>query len=146
MKFYQTKRKIIPGTSLKVVEKIASKLFRRIKSQTKRTPYIRSAYFKREKVFLNIFWSHLHDKRIPDRVRRLKYFDCALDLIRNSRIKPSVKPNPNNKSEVLYRFLGQTKHRDLFVVQIKENRRSKRKDLISIIPQNKKPSRPSGSV
>jgi len=146
MKAYKTKRNIIPGTHFKIVEKVAKKILKVIKNKSKRTTFIKSAYFKKEKIFLNIFWSHLHNKRLPDRVRRLKYFDCAVDLIRNSKIEPIIKSNPNNKSELLYRFIGITKGGEIFMVQIKENKRTKRKNLISIIPKTKKSSRPGGSV
>lgn len=136
MEVYQTKAGIIPGTSFKTVEKIALKLFKKIKSKTKRTPYIRSAYFKKEKVFLNIFWSHLHQRNEKDKTRRLKNFECAIDLIKNSKIEPSIKENPNNKSELLYRFIGKTRGGEIFVVQIKMNRNNKKKYLISVFPQN----------
>ena len=136
MKVYQLKAKIIPGTSYKEVEKIALKIFKEIKSKSKRIPYIRSEYFNNEKVFLNIFWSHLHEKQLPERLRRLKYFDCALDLIKNSKMEPVKKVNPKDKTVLLYRFTGKTKGGDIFQVQIKENRKSKRKDFISILPPN----------
>lgn len=136
MQYYQTKTNLIPGTSYKDVDKIALRIFRKIKAQTKRTPYIRSAYFNKEKVFLNIFWSHLHEKPQPDRFRRLKYFECSLDLMKNSVITPTTKINPNNKSEIFHRFMGKTKGGNIFKVQIKENIKTKRKDFISIVPLN----------
>lgn len=136
MQYYQTKANIIPTTSYKTVEDVALKYFKEIKKRTKRTPYIRSIYFNKQKVFLNIFWSHLHEKHEKERTRRLKYFECALDLIKNSKITPSVKTNPNKQSESLYRFAGKTKGGNIFFVQIKENKKTKRKDLISIFPVN----------
>lgn len=136
MQYYQTKANLIPGTSYKDVEKIALRIFKKIKAQTKRTPYIRSVYFNKEKVFLNIFWSHLHEKSQPDRFRRLKYFDCAIELIKNSKVKPFEKINPKDNFEILYRFSGRTKGGEIFQAQIKENRKSKRKDFISILPPN----------
>jgi hypothetical protein len=131
---YKTNRQKLPGTSFKEVEQAARAIFRQIKSRSKRTPYVRSKYFRKEKVFLNIFWQHLHEKHEKDRVRRLKFYDCAIDLIQHSTLAPETRENFQNKDELLHRFLGQTKSGDQFVVQIKEDKRSGRKDLISIYP------------
>lgn len=105
-------------------------------NKTKRTPYVRSVYFKKEKIFLTIFWSHLHKKSEKDKTRRLKYFECAIDLIKNSKIEPTIKENPNSKTELLYRFLGRTSGGELFAVQIKMSKTNKKKYLISIFPLN----------
>ncbi|EKD55988.1 MAG: hypothetical protein ACD_58C00322G0008 [uncultured bacterium] len=129
---YRTKINKLSGSNFKEVEKQAKKIFRSIK--TKRTPYLRSKYFRGEKVFLNIFWRHLYDKHEKDRTRRLKFYECAFDLISNNSNNPTTKDNPNKPEEILYRFLGVTKSNEYFRVQIKENKRTKRKDLISIIP------------
>lgn len=134
LEVYRTNKKKIRGTSFSEVNKTAEAIYKTIKSKTKRTPYIRSKYFKKEKVFLSLFWHHLFDKREKDRVRRLKFYDCALDLIRNSNFDPETRENFQKKDELLHRFHGITKNSERFVVQIKENKRSKRKDLISIYP------------
>ena len=134
MNYYQTKKKKLSGTSFYEIEKQAKRIFSQIKSKTKRTPHIRSKYFKKEKVFLNIFWKHLHEKHQKDKVRRLKFYDCALDLIRNSTYNPITRENFKKQDELLHRFLGITKSKEKFIVQIKENKRSKGKDLISIYP------------
>jgi len=134
MDLFKTKKKKIPGTSFREVNKDAQLIYKRIKSQTKRTPYLRSKYFKKEKVFLALFWAHLFDKNEKDRVRRLKFYDCALDLIKNSTYDPESRENFQKKGELLHRFYGITTNREKFVVQIKENKRTKRKDLISIYP------------
>ena len=135
MIYYKTKKQKISGTSFKEVNKTAKIIFKQITSKTKRTPYIRSKYFKKEKIFLNLFWSHLFEKREKDRVRRLKFYDCALDLIKNSTHDPETRENFQKKDELLHRFYGVTKNGEKFVVQIKENKRTKRKDLISIYPE-----------
>jgi len=132
MEVYQTKTNIIPGTNFKAVENIALVKFKAIRNKSKRTPYVRSAYFKKQKVFLNIFWSHLHQKR--DRMERLRYFDCAIDLIKKSKCTPNIFVPKSSKNEKLHRFLGKTKDGKVFCVQIKENIRTKRKDLISMFP------------
>lgn len=133
---YRTKKSKLHGTSYKEIEKNAFLIFKEIKSHTKRIPYVRSKYFRREKVFLNLFWSHLHQKREKDRVRRLVFYDCDLDLIKNSALDPETRENFQKKDELLHRFLGATRNNEKFIVQIKENKRTRRKDLISIYPLN----------
>ena len=77
----------------------------------------------------------MFDKNEKDRVRRLRYYDCALDLIKNSNYDPVSRENFQKKDELLHRFYGVAKNNEKFVVQIKENKRTKRKDLISIYPE-----------
>jgi hypothetical protein len=95
---------------------------------------LRSAYFKKEKVFLDYFWQHLQEKNWRDRTRRLQFYPCALDLIRNSRVRPTFQINLNNPSERLHRFLGMTKNKEAFAVQIKEDLRRKEKHFIAVFP------------
>ena len=135
MELFKTKKKKIAGSSFKEVNKTAQLIYKQIKSKTKRTPYIRSKYFKKEKVFLTLFWDHLFDKKEKDRVRRLKFYDCALDLIKNSTYDPETRENFRKKNELLHRFHDILASGEKFVVQIKENKRTKRKDLISIYPE-----------
>ena len=72
---YKTKNRKLPGTHWNQVLKKAFNLYKEIKSKTKRRPYVRSVYFKKEKVFLELFWRHLHEKEnIRDKTRRIKYF------------------------------------------------------------------------
>ena len=135
MKTYQTKANKLSGSDFKEIHEKALDIYKIIKRETKRRPYVRSAYFKKDKVFLQLFWNHLFEKQNwRDRVRRLKYFPCAIELIRKSKFEPTSKENPNKKSEILHRFAGITKDRDLFFVQIKEYKQSGEKWLISIFP------------
>ena len=131
---YQTKTKKLPGANYTEVRKRAIIVFNRIKKRTKRKPYIKSAYFKKQKIFFDFFWTHLHQKNPKERFKRLKYFECAIDLIKNSRNKPFTEVNRNKKNEILHRFVGLTKEKELFYAQIKENRRSKRKYFMSCFP------------
>lgn len=131
---YQTKTEKFPGTSYKEVYKKARVVFSEIKRRTKRKSYIRSAYFHRQKIFFDFFWIHLNQKQIPERIRRLKYFKAAINLIRKSRNHPESMQNPNKQSEILHRFAGLTKNKELFFVQIKEHKRTGRKQLMSIFP------------
>ena len=139
MKVYKTKAAKLIGTNFYEINQIASSLYRQIKKKTKRRPYVRSAYFKKDQVFLELFWKHLFDKsNWRDRVRRLKYFPCALELIQNNRFEPASKENPNKPGEILHRFAGVTKDKDLFYVHIKEDKKSGQKYFMSVFPAGDK--------
>lgn len=131
---YQTKTKKLAGTSYSEVREKALVIFREIKRKTKRRPYIRAAYFKKQKIFFDYFWVHLFDKALSERVRRLKYLDCAMDLIKNSNKEPESFQNPNRHSEILHRFAGLSKEKELFYVQIKEDKKTGNKYLMSVFP------------
>lgn len=131
---YTTKINKLKGHDYKVVHKQALALYKEISSRTKRKPYIRSRYFNKEKVFLDYFWQHLMDKTCNDRVRRLKLYPCALDLIRNNMITAIPQLNRNKLSEKLYRFKGIAPSGDIFCVQIKETKKKERY-FISVFPQ-----------
>lgn len=135
MRIYQTKAEKLSGTDFHEVYKKAFGLYEQIRKKTKRRAYLRSAYFKKDKIFLTLFWQHLWDKnKWQDRMRRLKYFLAALELIQYSRCEPKSKENPNKAGEVLHRFAGSTKDKDLFFVQIKENKKTGQKYFISVFP------------
>lgn len=127
---YQTKSSKISGTSYGEVMKKAFLAYDEIKKKTKRRPYIRSAYFKKEKVFLEYFREHLFQKSQKERMNRLRFFNAALELVRDSKTGPIEKNESVERGETLYRFAGLTKEKSLFYVQIKEDKR-KRKYLMS---------------
>jgi acyl carrier protein phosphodiesterase len=131
---YQTKTKKLSGTDYREVNSKILIIFKKIKSKTKRRPYIRSAYFKKQKIFFDYFWDHLWQKSWKERVKRLKYFLCAIELIQKSRQEPISKQNPNKKSEILHRFAGLTKDRELFYTQIKEDKKTEQKYFMSVFP------------
>ncbi len=133
MGLYITKIKRISGTSYSEVYPQAISLYKTIKFRSKRRPYLRSAYFKKEKVFLDYFWDHLREKHHNDRTRRLQQYACGLDLIEYSRIEPIQQRNPKKFSETLYRFIGRNGNNDMFAVQIRENKNGE-KGLMSIFP------------
>ena len=135
MEFYTTKIKKLPGTSYSEVLPQANAIYKSLQARTKRRPYLRSAYFKKEKIFLDYFWHHLREKRLNDRMRRLQYYACGLDLIAHSHVKPIKALNPNRPSEVWYRFVGKNGNGEKFTVQIKENKDGE-KSLMSIYPCN----------
>lgn len=134
MKSFKTKSEKLSGTNFKEVYKKAFRLYQVIKKESKRRPYVRSAFFQKEKIFLPLYWQHLHEKfSLKDKTRRVKYFSCAIELLKKSKISPESKPG-DSKSEILHRFTGITPEGDIFFVQIKEDRNSKEKWLISTFP------------
>ncbi len=135
MTVYQTKTKKLSETNYSEVKKHAAFILNQIKKRTKRRPYIRSAYFNKQKIFFDYFWIHLSQKNLRERIRRLRYFPCALDLIRNSRIVPVSIENADNRNEMLHRFTGKTKDKEVFFVQIKESKRGDKKYLMSCFPK-----------
>jgi len=136
MKAYRSSVSKLPGTNYKEAYLKAHIFYKRIRSRSKRRPYIRSAYFKKSKIFLGLFWQHLDLKNWRDRHRRIRLFPCAIDLIQNSRFDPTTKQNPNKPDELLHRFAGLTRDNELFFVQIKEDRSSDQKWLVSVFPED----------
>lgn len=137
MNAYRTKTQKLSGTDFKEVREKARNLYQNIKKKSRRKPYIRSKFFKKEKIFLDLFWSHLFEKNYWDQTRRLKFFPCAIELVENSSSEPISKQNPNKESEVLHKFEGITPSKEVFFVCIKEQNKGK-KWLMSIYPDNSK--------
>lgn len=131
---FRSKFNKLHGSNYAEVRKNAEIVFKQIKSKTKRNPYIRSAYFNKQKIFFDYFWEHLQQKRPQERYTRLKYFQVAVDVIKNSRNSPITKENPNRKHEILHRFFGETKNKELFYVQVKEDIKSGKKYFMSCFP------------
>lgn len=137
MRAYITKSKQLSGTNYSEVLKKAVKLHSNLKKQSKRRTYVRSQYFKKEKIFLDLFWHHLRDKfSHKEKTKRLKYYPCAIELIQKTIFLPTSKVNPSKNKEVLHRFAGLAPNGELFFVQIKENKAKKQKYLISVFPVN----------
>lgn len=134
---YEARVRAISSNQPAVVYKEARSLYQKIQKKTKRRPYIRSAYFKKEKVFLESYWHHLYQKNWRDRVRRMKLFPCGVDLIENSHQAPQSKMNPRDSGEMLHRFSGRTPEEILFDVQIKEEIKTGNKWLMSTFPNEK---------
>ena len=135
VKAYRTHINKLPGTNYSEVRRKAWLFYSYLRGNTKRRPYVRSAYFGKDKIFLGLFWHHLNDKlNFKDKTRRLKYLPCAIDLIKHSSFAPVSKENVYKKSEILHRFTGITRNDEVFFVQIKENKNSNEKYLISVFP------------
>lgn len=128
---YTPKKELLSGTSITEVTKKARIFYRTLEKRTKRKPYIRSAYFRKQKVFFDYFWHHLNQKGRRYRLERLKLLPLAVDVIRYSRNPPLTQDNPANRNEILHRFAGKTKGGRLFYVQIKEDKRKNRKYFMS---------------
>ena len=135
---YITKNRELSGTHFAEVAKKARLLIRSIESRTKRRAYVRSHYFKKEKIFLEYFWPHLNQKPERERLNRLKYLHCGIELIENTAQKPTSKINPNSRDEILHRFIGITNGGVVFCVQIKQNTKKNQKFLMSIFPTKQK--------
>jgi len=134
MSIYKSKLIKLSGTSYNELERKARKIHNDIARRTKRNAYVRSKYFKKDKIFIKLFWEHLNQKPKRDRKRRLQYYQCAIDLLRNSAFEPDTKSNPNGKHEIVHRFTGMTINGELFSVQIKEDKRTDNKHFISVFP------------
>ncbi|MDI6778018.1 MAG: hypothetical protein QMD77_02400 [Patescibacteria group bacterium] len=134
MQAYQAKSKKISGTSYGEVFHGAFSIYDEIKKKTKRRPYMRSAYFKKEKIFFDYFREHLFQKSAKERMKRLRFFGAAVELVKCSKIDPVSKTNPNRTNETVHRFAGLTKEKELFYVQIKEDKKRKRKYFMSCFP------------
>ena len=134
MPTYQSKERRLTGSSYNELERKARKIYQQISARTKRSPYVRSLYFYKSKIFLQPFWTHLHQKSQHDRRRRLLYYAAAIDLIRHSKITPTTKQDMHG--DLLHRFSGMTKDGEQFYVQIKEDISSDRKYFMSVFPPN----------
>ncbi len=110
-KAYRTKSKKLAGSNYGEVHRKAFGLYIQIKKRSKRRVYIRSAYFHKDKIFLSLFWHHLNDKHHKERLRRFKYFHCAVELIRDSRFDPTSMENADKKGEKAFRQMEPYKPR-----------------------------------
>lgn len=139
MALFRSKYDLLPGTSYAEIMAAARREYHNVQKRTpRRIAHVRSCYFSNNKVFINTFWDHLKQKHPADQMRRLKYYLAAVDLIRNSREKPDTIFSKDDLDTLLHRFHGTTKNGQPFVVQIKENKRTNRKDFMSVFPTQTK--------
>ena len=135
MQSYRSKYKALPGTSYSEIIANARREYHAIQRRTpRRIPYVRSIYFKKDKVFLSTFWEHLKQKHPSERSNRLRFYLAALDLLRNTTATSESIIERNNPDVFLHRFAGRTSDGHYFYVQVKDNRRSGRKDFMSVFP------------
>ena len=135
MHYFPVKAEVLSGSSDTEVIKKAQAYFRIIKRRSKRQTYIRSAYFGKQKIFFTYFWKHLYQKPPKERRRRLQFLPCAIELIQKCKNEPYSMINTGKKVEILHRFAGITKDKKVFFVQIKENRKTDRKEFMSVFPE-----------
>ncbi|MDR0979598.1 MAG: hypothetical protein LBM12_00355 [Candidatus Nomurabacteria bacterium] len=129
--YFQSQYSKIKGTAPLEIERKAKAHYEIFaKHAGRRQAFIRSAYFKKEKVFLKTFWDHIYAKSRKDRERRLRFYICALDLIANTRKTPVEKAVG---SDTLFRFYGKAKDGCMFIVQIKRDKNNK-KFHMSVFP------------
>ncbi len=134
MKAYTSQYSLISGTShAEVIRKTRYEYHKIQKRTPRRIAYVRSAYFSKDKVFINQFWDHLKQKRPNDQLRRAKYYLCAIDLIRNSTLLPETIIEKTLSTQ-FHRFKGKTKDGQYYFVQIKHNIKTGRKDFMSVFP------------
>lgn len=50
-------------------------------------------------------------------------------------MEPTSKQNPNKPAEILHRFAGLTKDKEIFFVQIKEDKKTDQRHLLSVFPE-----------
>jgi hypothetical protein len=135
MNSYKTKATTLKGTSYEELVKVSRKKYGEVKSQSRRSPYVKSKYFNGSKVFLNLFWDHIVQKRRGERVKRLVFYGCALELIKETRIPPEVAVKEKLVKVLYYRFNGISRDGLEFIVQVKENKSTGRKDFMSVFPK-----------
>lgn len=134
MSVFQSRHDLLPGSSYDEVVAHARKEFNTIRHLTKRQPYVRSKYFRGDKIFVTVFWDHLMQKHRTDRMKRLRFYKAAIDLLRHSVLPPATPPiaDPAHDNVLLYRFYGRTRDGKEFCVQVKQDIRSGRKDFMSV--------------
>ena len=134
MKVFQSKFSALSGTDYKEVYSKARATFLEVKKKSKRKPYVRSTYFGNSKIFIDYFWEHLHQKNQTDRLRRLRFYACALELIKYTKFSPTIKEHINKPRHAMHRFYGRTSSKELFVVQILEDLKTDKKYFLSVFP------------
>lgn len=135
---YKSKQGLLVGSSYGEVLDSARKEYAIIKKRTKRQPYVRAKYFRGDKIFLSVFWNHIMQKHPKERRKRLKLYAVAVDTLINSTITPDTIFSKENGDMLLHRFYGTSQEGVEFCVQVKEDKRSGRKDFMSVFERKKR--------
>jgi hypothetical protein len=135
MCYFKIKTRPIPGTNLKEVTKKMMLAFHDIEKRTKRRPSIKCKVLGNDKIFIGEYIAHQGQKMRIDKLRRLKFFPCAIDLIKNTTEKPTEKVL--RSGEVLYRLYGIAGNGQKFIVQISQNPKTGNKRLMSSFPKDR---------
>ena len=128
---YKTSASKFSGSSDDELYRKARAVYKSVVRSNRRMAYVRSKYFKGEKVFLDLFWEHLKQKSRGERRRRIALYACAIELIQKTTIAPTEFKRDN---EQLYRFYGVSKDGTGFIVQIKRNSKGN-KFFMSVFPR-----------
>jgi hypothetical protein len=116
---FLVKMQPLAGSTEERARKNALEYYQAIKRKTKRKPYIRAAFFEKQKIFLDVFWSHTFEKSRKVRAERFKLFPCAIELLEKTTKTPEIYIPTQKKSETWLRFFGRTTTGVHFVVQVK---------------------------
>ncbi len=133
MQYWKVNSPEIRGSKYGPVIKEAMRIYHVLEKKSKRRAYIKTKAFNKRKVFLKTFWDHIFQKNPRDRLRRLRYFACAIELLKESTYKPELKLGKGTEKELWYRLYGETRNKEKFIVQIKETS-NKQLYLLSVFP------------
>jgi hypothetical protein len=86
---YKSRYASLSGSHSRELYQKAHAAQRALMKSSRRKAYVRSKFFKLQKVFLDTFWIHLSQKNSGERRRRIAFFVCALDLIKNTTNQPT---------------------------------------------------------
>lgn len=135
MSIFKSKHGLLAGTDYSEVMHVARREYQIIQRRNpRRQPYVRLRYFSGDKVFITIFWNHLAQKRKGEQIKRAKLLAAAIDLLRNTSVPPETIFSKATRNQLLHRFTGETKDGHKFYVQVKENKKTDRKDFMSVFP------------
>lgn len=138
MQHFQSKYNFVPGSSRDELIKATRRIYHAIqKRNSRRLAHVRSKYFAGNKVFINNFWDHLKQMRAEEQTSRLKYYHCALDLLRNTTLSPRTIYKKDSPDDAFHRFYGKTLAGKHFCVQVKQSKRTGRLDFMSVFPTKK---------
>ena len=132
IRLYQCATRPLAGHRFIAIIPEVRRIFRTIQKRTKRKPYVRSAYFGKNKIFFDFFWQHMQEKLPSDRARRLIYFPCAIELLRNSRYDPETFIDSRYPNVIKHRFKGVTPDGKQFGVVVHEDRKTDKKQLLTM--------------
>ncbi|MDR2672188.1 MAG: hypothetical protein LBC35_02620 [Coriobacteriales bacterium] len=120
MEFFKSRHTNLSGSNDRELYHKARAIQQAMTAGSRRRPYVRSKFFNRQKVFLDIFWTHLFAKNPGERRRRIALFACVVDLVQNTTYQPEIYVRGNER---FYRFFGVSKNGVRFAVQIKQDRK-----------------------
>ena len=123
--YFQSRFEKLRGSNDKEVFYEARRVFRRYDNK-RRLPYVRSKYFGGQKVFLNMFYTHLGQKSPKEQRKRIAFVACAIDLLKNTRIAPLFSDGFDGRKGEYYRFQGMTKSGEKFAVQVTKDKKNNR--------------------